>query len=115
MIPVAVPSIQGDITSRRSENLLGLEINLETREAFELLIQYNPETVHWNGLKPMDGTDIGIETENDLIQIALKEDLHVFLFFIQKGDAAAEFNMELMQAKKSVWKGRTGSFQPEKE
>jgi len=112
IIPIDVYSIHGSIHLQKAENLVGLEIALKAEDNFQLQVNYDPKTLLWNGLKPLDGLNLGIETGENFIKITPKTEMQMFLFFIQTEEPESPLNLQIWKSKELVWQGKTGNPVP---
>ncbi|MFC1502685.1 anti-sigma factor family protein [bacterium] len=107
-IPVDEEAIQGSISYKQSDTLVGLEIDLQTNKDFHLRIEYETHSIQWNGLKPLNTLPFGIESGNNQVNIHHNADLNVLLFFMRIKENHPPINLSLIRSKKMVWQGKIG-------
>jgi len=103
-------AIRGSITYKQSDTLVGLEIDLYAKRDFFLQIEYEAQSIQWNGLKPLNALPFGVESGNNLVNIHHDSDLNVLLFFMRVKETHPPINLSLVQSKKMVWQGKIGDL-----
>jgi len=98
-IPVDEEAIQGSISYKQSDTLIGLEIDLQTNRDFNLRIEYETQC---------NTLPFGIESENNQVNIHHDANLNVLLFFMRIKENHPPINLSLIRSKKMVWQGTIG-------
>jgi hypothetical protein len=101
-MPVDMPEATGSVNLLRFEDLLRFEVILESTDAFEVLLLYDPAQMGFNGLKPLDYGEIVLETDDGCVRASGSGAAEFMLAFVKQTASAVSVDLRIMVSGETI-------------
>ncbi|MFH1312410.1 MAG: hypothetical protein ABIJ00_04205 [Candidatus Eisenbacteria bacterium] len=101
-VPVDMPEATGSVNLLRFEDLLRFKVILESTDAFEVLLLYDPAQMGFSGLRPLAYGEIGLETDDGCVSVSGSGAVEFMLAFVTQTASAIPVDFKIMVSGETI-------------